>query len=264
MSLFFLDYTAGSLLSLQYFIGASYNNITSDWRWVDGLTIDSQFLTSYPVTGSSGDCLVWNDVDLLNQHSCSLTQPFICEKAGVTQASITTTTTIPTTATISTIATTITTTTTPISTIATTIPTTTTTTTPISTTTTIPTTTATILPSTTTISTTSILSTTTPTTTITTIPTTTVTTISPTITTTVPTTTMVPTTTLTSTSSPCPSPYIWKPAASLCYKNYEDTEKWLDAKTMCTGYGARLAILDTAAKLSSVLDGKCSIELKTV
>lgn len=219
---------------------------------MDGLAIDPWFLTSYPVTGSSGVCLVWNDVDLLNQYSCSLTQPFICEKAGVTQGPITTTSVIPTTTTTTTlISTTMISTT---STVATTI---------IPSTTTTPTTTLTTPILSTTILTTTPISTTI-------LTTTTTTTISPTITTTtMPTTTAVPTTTLAPTSSPCPSPYIWKPAVSLCYKNYEDTEKWPDAKTMCTGYGARLAILDTAAKLSSVLDGKSSKilpsnDLKTV
>lgn len=219
---------------------------------MDGLAIDPWFLTSYPVTGSSGVCLVWNDVDLLNQYSCSLTQPFICEKVGVTHGPITTTSVIPTTTTTTLISTTMISTT---STVATTI---------IPSTTTTPTTTLTTPILSTTILTTTPISTTIPTTT------TTITTISPTITTTtMPTASAVPTTTLAPTSSPCPSPYIWKPAVSLCYKNYEDTEKWPDAKTMCTGYGARLAILDTAAKLSSVLDGKSSKilpsnDLKTV
>lgn len=56
----------------------------------------------------------------------------------------------------------------------------------------------------------------------------------------------------------CFSLYIWKFVVFLCYKNYEDIEKWLDVKIMCIGYGVCLVILDIVVKLSSVFDGKFS------
>ncbi|XP_078331871.1 uncharacterized protein LOC111103772 [Crassostrea virginica] len=73
------DYSAGFLMNYQYFIGGSFNDIITDWTWVDGLIIDPIFLMTYLISGGSGFCLAWDDATVLNQLSCSLSKPFVCE-----------------------------------------------------------------------------------------------------------------------------------------------------------------------------------------
>lgn len=56
----------------------------------------------------------------------------------------------------------------------------------------------------------------------------------------------------------CPSNYIWVSNVSLCYVVFESARTWQDAKSLCEGTGARLAILDTSAKLTAMQNGKSS------
>ncbi|XP_052710660.1 lymphocyte antigen 75-like [Crassostrea angulata] len=80
LDLILSDYISGTLMHLDYFIGASFDTGIMDWRWVNGSAVDSGFLMNYPVAGGgSDDCLVWSDVAYLVDFPCSLSQPFICE-----------------------------------------------------------------------------------------------------------------------------------------------------------------------------------------
>lgn len=75
-----VDYISGTLMNLDYFIGASFDTGIMDWSWVNGSAVDSGFLMNYPVAGGgSDDCLIWSDVAYLVDFPCSLSQPFICE-----------------------------------------------------------------------------------------------------------------------------------------------------------------------------------------
>ncbi|XP_065927837.1 C-type mannose receptor 2 [Magallana gigas] len=80
LDLILSDYISGTLMNLDYFIGASFDTGIMDWRWVNGSAVDSGFLMNYPVAGGgSDDCLIWSDVAYLVDFPCSLSQPFICE-----------------------------------------------------------------------------------------------------------------------------------------------------------------------------------------
>lgn len=59
-------------------------------------------------------------------------------------------------------------------------------------------------------------------------------------------------------SANCPSNYKWVPSVNLCYIVFESTRTWQDAKSLCEGTGARLAILDSPAKLTAIQNGKSS------
>ena len=66
-------------MNYQYFIGGSFNDIITDWTWVDGLIIDPIFLMTYVISGGSGYCLAWDEATILTQVLCSLSLPFVCE-----------------------------------------------------------------------------------------------------------------------------------------------------------------------------------------
>ena len=46
---------------------------------------------------------------------------------------------------------------------------------------------------------------------------------------------------------------------SLCYKVHESPLMWPDAKVHCESLGARLAVLDTAAKLDVLTSGNSNL-----
>lgn len=53
----------------------------------------------------------------------------------------------------------------------------------------------------------------------------------------------------------CPSNYRWVPSVNICYIVFESTRTWQDAKSLCEGAGARLAVLDTPMKLTAMQNG---------
>lgn len=53
----------------------------------------------------------------------------------------------------------------------------------------------------------------------------------------------------------CPTDFTWNPSVSLCYNVIETPMLWQDCKTHCEALGARLAVLDTPAKLDVLLSG---------
>lgn len=53
----------------------------------------------------------------------------------------------------------------------------------------------------------------------------------------------------------CPSNFRWDASTNLCYFVEENPMTWQNANTHCQSLGARLAILDTQAKLNLILNG---------
>lgn len=53
----------------------------------------------------------------------------------------------------------------------------------------------------------------------------------------------------------CPTDFTWNPSVSLCYNVIETPMLWQYCKTHCEALGARLAVLDTPAKLDVLLSG---------
>ena len=74
----------GLLLSGEYFIGGQYDDLALDYKWVDNSLVDSGFIINYPVTRTAGECLLWNELDMLRSLPCHYSLPVICEVPMVT------------------------------------------------------------------------------------------------------------------------------------------------------------------------------------
>nr|XP_022286667.1 C-type mannose receptor 2-like [Crassostrea virginica] len=92
------DYNGGALVTHQYYIGGSVvSGATSEWQWVGGTPMDPAFQTLYSLTLTDGQCLLWDFTTRLSQYACTFAFPALCE-VPVTPVPQTTTT-IPTTTT---------------------------------------------------------------------------------------------------------------------------------------------------------------------
>lgn len=74
-----LEYDSGAVTSEPYYIGASFDNTLMAWKWINGFSMDSFFLSMYSVPNVTDTCLTWNHLDTLQEFPCILKHPYLCE-----------------------------------------------------------------------------------------------------------------------------------------------------------------------------------------
>lgn len=67
------------MMYFDYFIGGLFDDIVVDWKWVNGLIIDLNYLMNYFVFGGLGVCFIWSDIYYLYDYFCLVIIFVICD-----------------------------------------------------------------------------------------------------------------------------------------------------------------------------------------